>query len=353
MISAMCTLVNHLVSEVTYPQMKSGKLLSILMDCLSVHQQDVDRCIIILELLVSVLFMSVKMGESVSERIVETAVFIMNNYMDSEKIQTLGIEMLEAYVSQEGNMVAFLELGGLDVVLHAMRGGSEVIRCSCCKLLVAAAKTPEVSHAIIELEGIQMILMVMKEHPKNAKLHEYAAAALAALAITSEICELILELNGLDLLFTSFKRFTTEEAVEASVTQILDQILHMIEDARAPFVKYAPIDILYKVMNAFMKSNAIVYNVCGIVSSLAKEIARKIGRNNDFLSLIDKCMDLHQTDSHTESHVIEAVGSLCIDSNCLSFLFKIVCKTLVYKLSSVSLGSSCLYIIRINKRLYR
>ena len=162
----------------------------------------------------------------------------------------------------------------------------------------------------------------MKEHPKNAKLHEYAAAALAALAITSEICELILELNGLDLLFTSFKRFTTEEAVEASVTQILDQILHMIEDARAPFVKYAPIDILYKVMNAFMKSNAIVYNVCGIVSSLAKEIARKIGRNNDFLSLIDKCMDFHQTDGHTESHVIEAVGSLCIDSNCLSFFIQ-------------------------------
>ena len=122
------------------------KALEVLMDCLVIHQQDVERCIAVLQLLVTILFMSVQQGEGVSKRIVETAVFIMNNYSDSEAIQKLGIEMLEAFVSQEGDLMSFLGLGGLDVVLRAMRGSSETLRISCSKLLVAAAKNERKKH---------------------------------------------------------------------------------------------------------------------------------------------------------------------------------------------------------------
>ena len=136
-------------------------------------------------------------GEGVSKRIVETAVFIMNNYSDSEAIQKLGIEMLEAFVSQEGDLMSFLELGGLDVVLRAMRGGSETLRISCSKLLVAAAKNETVRKAIVQLEGVQMLLVVIKEHPKSEGVQQYAAAALAELAVSKEVCDVILEHDGL------------------------------------------------------------------------------------------------------------------------------------------------------------
>lgn len=196
-----------------------------------IHQQDVEHCIAVLQLLVTILFMSVQKGEGVSKRIVETAVFTMNNDSDSEEIQKLGIEMLEAFVSQEGDLMSFLELGGLDVILRAMRGGSEAIRISCSKLLVAAAKNEVVSKAIVQLEGVKMLLLVIKEHPKCAGMHQYAAEALALLAVSKEVSDLILEHDGLALLFASFKRFVKEEAVEASVTHILDRLMELCEEA--------------------------------------------------------------------------------------------------------------------------
>lgn len=63
MVRVMCPLLQKLVTEKTYPQLKSKKALSVLMDCLLVHLQDQDRCADLLRLIVDVLFMNVKQGE--------------------------------------------------------------------------------------------------------------------------------------------------------------------------------------------------------------------------------------------------------------------------------------------------
>ena len=206
MINAMCGLLELLVSARTYPQLKEQKALSVLMDCLSIHLQDVDCCTAVMRLLKTVLFIAVEQGEGVSTRIIEVAVFMMNNYPDSEEVQKLGIELLEAFVSQEGDMVAFLELGGLDAVVRAMHGESEYISASCCKLLFAASKTPVVRDAIVQVEGVSMLLMAMSEYPKSTKIHQYAAAALANLVVSHEVCKQIIEPSelsgsGLELLY--------------------------------------------------------------------------------------------------------------------------------------------------------
>lgn len=154
-----------------------------------------------------------------------------------------------------------------------------------------------------------MLLLVIKEHPKSEGVQQYAAAALAELAVSKEVCDVILEHDGLALLFAAFKRFVAEEAVEASVTQILDRLMELSEEARAPFCKLSPLDILSKVLANFKASEAVVYNVCGVLSSLAGELAFKIGRYAAaLLKCIDECMELHQKSAHTESHVIKAVA---------------------------------------------
>ena len=133
-------------------------------------------------------------------------------------------ELLETFVTQEGDMMAFLELGGLDAAVRAMRRDSEYIRSSCCKLLVAASRTPVVCDAIVQVDGVAMLLLAMKEHPKCAAVHQYAAAALANMVSTHEVCLQVADppemdgLDGLKLLFTSLKTFKAAREVLLEVS---------------------------------------------------------------------------------------------------------------------------------------
>ena len=325
MVKTMSELLLELVNEATYVQFKEQKALNVLMDCLAVHVEDEECCIALLRLVVAVLFTAVAQGEGVSTRIVETAVFIMNNYTDSEEVQKLGIELLEAFVTQEGDMMAFLELGGLDVVVRAMRNDSEYIRSSCCKLLFAASKTAVVRDAIVQVDGVAMLMLAMKEHPKCAPIHQYASAALANMVTTHEVCMQVanppeMELDGLKLLFTSLKTFKTAREVEESLTQVLDRLLEAEEELRKRFCALHPLEVLQEVLSNFKESEEVAYNVCGVLSSLAAEVASRVGRHNRaLLQLVDECMEIHQEKARAESHIVKVVATFGTDANCLAF----------------------------------
>ena len=125
-----------------------------------------------------------------------------------------------------------------------MRNGAEYVRCSACKLLFAASKTPRVRDAVVQLEGVAMLLLVMREHSKHAGVNEYATKALANLEPTPEVCGTVLEQDGLKLLFNAMNRFQKEVNVEVGVSCALDHLLDLVVDSRAAFSKFSPLEVM-------------------------------------------------------------------------------------------------------------